>query len=101
MAMNKLNKKFGHKKLYASLIILGAVIIIVALILVGSPARNQTKHQTNNSSASKQSSLTAGGVKVPMRLQARARAAGYYCLSWNTSPGTIEPDICMTLDKTN
>lgn len=38
------------------------------------------------------------GTPVPADSQARAKAADYYCPSWDPQPGRMMPDICSPLD---
>jgi len=34
---------------------------------------------------------------VPAQSQQRAKAAGYYCPSWDASPGQVSPSICYPI----
>jgi cytoskeletal protein RodZ len=39
------------------------------------------------------------GKVVPTDSQARAKAASYYCPSWDAAPGSYSTDECVTLDN--
>ena len=43
--------------------------------------------------------LTAGGIPVPVKSRNQALKAGYYCPSWDATPGQVASTICIPLDK--
>jgi regulatory protein YycH of two-component signal transduction system YycFG len=42
---------------------------------------------------------TTNNIVVPKSLIKKARAAGYYCPSWNAQPGQIVSSICYPLNN--
>ena len=86
------------------------IVIILEAILYGSiyynavqahkktPAHTTTKVVTTTK-PTYATPLKAGTYVVPVQWQSRARSVGYYCPSWNSTPGQIAPDICLPLNK--
>jgi hypothetical protein len=76
-----------------------AIAIIAVIVIVTGIIMSITLSRTKNirPARSGERALTAGGEQIPKQDQTRAKAAGYWCPSWD-SKGTA-PDYCLTLDK--
>lgn len=79
------------------LLVLLFIVIVVAGVLLYSDwldSKSPTPPKSTNSQP-----LRAGGIIVPAAFQSRALRLGYYCPSWDSSPGQITSDICLPLDR--
>lgn len=80
---------------FNKLVILGLVMAAVAgVVLWYSAGLSVTQHLAPASKP-----ITAGGREVPAGSAERAKAAGYYCPSWDARPGQVTSFICVKLDK--
>ena len=89
---------------YKICILAMAVIATVTLLLLTFNAIHVSKivnhsQQTQSPTNTAAQKLTANGQVIPPDSVARAKAAGYYCPSWDTSAGSVASTICYKLDK--
>jgi len=81
-----------------------AVVILGGLVVFGSShkattQKSTTRPTTKASTSSSASTLTAGGQPVPAAYQAKAKALGYYCPSWDSTDAQAASTICLPSDK--
>jgi Tfp pilus assembly protein PilV len=81
-------------------------ILIIAVVLLSSISStkqpktiNSVKSSTTNNKQQTLTTVKAGGMTVPTKWQAKAESLGYYCPSWDASPGQITSGVCYPLDK--
>jgi hypothetical protein len=99
MAANKRKKK----TYLLALILIVCALVVLGVIVFSSKSKPKATSSHTSTPISKPTTtniLTAGGQPVPKAWQAKAKALGYYCPSWDAQPGQISSDICLPLDKT-
>jgi hypothetical protein len=97
-----MDKKNPPSRLKNFFLLLSLIIILIVVAFgVWIVYNNYNLSKTGKSSAATTSSPVTydGGKAIPADSQARAKSAGYYCPSWDATPGKLSALFCVKLDN--